>query len=137
MRTLRSRRLLVALLSLPVVIGLLVADGRSTAQEKKEDQAAEKKERTKPRGRLPAYFSAVVSEEQREQIYGVQQKYAKQIDELERQLDELVAQRDKEVEGVLTPEQLEKVIAKREEAAAKRRQPQDKTSDNPKKGDSE
>ena len=78
------------------------------------------KERAKPRGRLPAYFAAVVSPEQRAAVYSIQAKYSKQIEDLERQIDELTAARDQEVDGVLTPEQLEKVNAKRAEAEAKR-----------------
>lgn len=87
----------------------------------KPDSALEaKKARARPRGRLPAYFSTVVSSEQREKVYSIQSRYLKQIDQLRRQIDELSKARDTEVDGVLTPEQLKRVNAKRAEAKIRR-----------------
>lgn len=95
---------------------LLTIGGSVGAQD-----TTEKKERAKPRGRLPNYFAAVVDGTQRETIYSIQAKYAKQVEDLQRQLEELKTTRDQEVDAVLTPEQLEAVNAKRAEAAAKRK----------------
>lgn len=121
MKRVPLKKALFGLSVVPVVLALLVADGRVSADDKAEGKAeVKKKERAKPRGRLPNYFAAVVSQSQREQVYAIQARYAKQIDDLQRQIDELEATRDKEVDGVLTPEQLEKVNAKRAEAKAKR-----------------
>lgn len=115
------RKALFGLSVVPVVLALLVADGRVSADDKAEGKKeVKKKERAKPRGRLPNYFATVVSQSQREQVYAIQARYAKQIDDLQRQIEELETARDKEVDGVLTAEQLEKVNAKRQEAKAKR-----------------
>ncbi len=110
--------LLAALLA-----SLLAFGGSVTAQEKKEDAAkpaAEKNEDAKPRGRLPAYFAAVVNQEQREKIYGIQESYRAKIETLQKQLTTLIAERDKAIDTVLTPEQLKEVSKKREEAQKKR-----------------
>ncbi len=63
------------------------------------------KTRKKPRGRLPAYFGKVVTQKQREEIYQLQAKYSEQIDKLQKELAQLTAKRDSDVQGVLTPEQ--------------------------------
>lgn len=121
MKRVPLKKALFGLSVVPVVLALSVFDGRVSADDKAEGKAeVKKKERAKPRGRLPAYFAAVVSQEQREKVYAIQAKYRKQLEDLQRQIDELEAAQDKEVDGVLTPEQLEKVNAKREEAKAKR-----------------
>lgn len=85
-----------------------------------QDAAETAKPEAKRRGRLPAYFAAVVNEKQREQIYDLQAKYAEQMEALQKQLDALASQRDTEIDGVLTPEQLAEVNKKREEAKAAR-----------------
>lgn len=115
------KKVLMGLAVVPLALALLVSNGQVNGDDKAESkQEVKKKERAKPRGRLPAYFATVVSQEQREKVYSIQGKYSKQIEDLQRQMDELTATRDKEVDGVLTPEQLEKVNAKRDEAKAKR-----------------
>lgn len=83
-----------------------------TGQEPKE---------TKLRGRLPAHYGDIVSEVQRVQIYAVQEKYAKQIDELKDKLTLLEAQRDREVENVLSPEQKTRLKKVEDQAAAQRK----------------
>jgi hypothetical protein len=83
---------------------------------------------TKFRGRLPAHYGDIVSEAQRVQIYAVQEKYARQIDELKDKLTLLEAQRDREIENVLSAEQkarLKKVVdqaaaLKKKKAAAQK-----------------
>jgi hypothetical protein len=82
-------------------------------------------EATKPkkrqfRGRLPAYYNRVVDPKQREKIYAIQREYAPKIDALKAQLAELTAERDENVEAVLTPEQLSAVEKLRAEAKVKR-----------------
>jgi len=66
-------------------------------------------------------FSAVVDAKQREAIYALQAKYQADIKKLEQQLAELKGQLAKEVDAVLTPEQLTAVKKKREEAASKKK----------------
>lgn len=70
--------------------------------------------------RLPNFYARVVSDDQRQEIYGIQDKHAPTIDELQKQLDEATAARDKEIEGVLTPEQLARVKEYEKEAEARR-----------------
>lgn len=109
------------LLLLPLV--LTVGLTTSHAQEKKSSgnvPAKAKKERAKPRGRLPAYFSRVVSAIQREKIYKVQASFRGQIEKLNAQLRELEMQRDKAVEDVLTDDQKAKVAEYQAEAKRRR-----------------
>lgn len=120
MKRMPLKQVFLGLCVVPVALALLVSDGRVSADDPAEGKAEVKKERAKPRGRLPNYFAAVVSGQQREQVYAIQARYNKQIEDLQRQMDELKEVRDREVDGVLTAEQLEKVNAKREEAKAKR-----------------
>ena len=82
-----------------------------------KDAATEEKEF---RGRLPAYYSGVVDEDQREKIYAIQREYAPKIDALKAQWAALMADRDKQVAAVLTPEQLKQVEKLKAEAKAKR-----------------
>jgi hypothetical protein len=78
------------------------------------------KDRSKPRGRLPLYFSRVVTPEQRDKIYSIQAGYDKQIEDLLAQLRQLEEQRDKEVFEVLTPDQQKQVTALLDEARKRR-----------------
>ena len=75
--------------------------------------------RKKPRGRLPAYFGKVVSAKQRDQIYSIQAKYNAQIEKLQAQLKTLIAQRDGDVEQVLSTEQRAEVQQLREQRKAR------------------
>ena len=79
----------------------------SDAQETKV--AAKEKTRKKPRGRLPNYYSQVVSETQRGEIYKLQADYSAKIEALQKQIDDLESMRDSEVRGVLTDEQQKRV----------------------------
>lgn len=110
---------------IPVVLGLLLSQGNIWGQDpgRQEEPAVKKeaKERTKPRGRLPAYYSEVVSPEQKEKIYDIQQKYFEQIQQLQEQMKELEQQREAEVTAVLTLEQKERVAQLM--AAKKKRKP--------------
>jgi hypothetical protein len=101
-----------------------------TGQEKKADSKA-KVTRKEPKGRLPAYFKDVVSAEQREKIYAIQQKYVEQIEALQTQLENLRKKQSDEIDAVLTKEQLDKVAAQRDAAAASKK----KKKDEPKKTD--
>lgn len=90
------------------------------APEAPAPKAADQKPARKFRGRLPNYYREVVTEEQREAIYAIQQEYADKIDAIRKQLDALIAERDAKVEGVLTPEQRKQVEKLREQAQAER-----------------
>jgi hypothetical protein len=96
---------------------LLTGTGPLTGQEAKEKKA---------RGRLPAYYTDIVTADQRQKIYDLQSKYAKQIDALNEQLDALQRQRDGEIESLLTADQKEKLKKARDDGAAKRKKTTDK-----------
>lgn len=95
--------------------------GPSLGQQATGGDAA-KKEATvkKAAGRLPTYFAAVVSQKQRESIYKLQADYEAQLEKLQAQLEALIADRDREVDAVLSAEQLAEVTKKRDEAKKKR-----------------
>jgi len=93
-------------------VGLLSVHSPLTGQDAKEK---------KTRGRLPAYYTDIVTAEQRQKIYDLQSKYAKQIEALNEQLDALQRQRDGEIESLLTADQKEKLKKARAEGAAKKK----------------
>jgi hypothetical protein len=121
MTSLRSSRLVawtfVAVLGLA---GVLQAES-AWAQEKKPSAAAEEKPAAKKAtGRLPAYYTGVVTPQQREAIYKIQAEYTTQLDELKAKVASLTKERDERVAALLTPEQKEKIEKAKEAATAKR-----------------
>lgn len=82
--------------------------------------ASAQAEEQKFRPRLPNYYAQVVTEEQRQKIYDIQRKYFSKIEALRRQLEALIAERDKEIEAVLTSEQKAKIEQLRKEGAERR-----------------
>lgn len=116
-----SRRLLSLVVAWGLMVVSLVALP-SVAQDAAQPapKKAEKKERAQPAGRLPAYYKDVVTAEQRDRIYALQAKYREQILALAEQMKKLTAERDAEIEGVLTAEQQAKVKSLRAEASKKR-----------------
>lgn len=91
------------------------ATGETPASTAPADPAPVKKSR----GRLPAYYGKVVTDKQREDIYSIQAKFNEQIAKLQEQLAELTAQRDAEVEKVLTDEQKAEVARLKNERKAR------------------
>jgi len=120
-RVIRGGALLAACLACALLMQFpSVGQDRQPASGEKAP-AAEKDGATKKfRGRLPNYFSAVVTPKQREEIYRLQGEYAAKIAELEAQLEMLLAERDKAVDDVLEPEQLATVNKQRDEAKKRR-----------------
>jgi hypothetical protein len=98
-----------------------------TGQEKKAEKPKAAKKEAK--GRLPAYYKNVVTDEQREKIYKIQDKYASQIEDLQSQLEGVRKKQSEEIEALLSKEQLEKVTSLKAESDAK------KKKDSPKKTD--
>lgn len=123
MKGLVARSLVGNVLGLVVAFGALIAAQTAWAQapasEKSGAAAPSEKKLT---GRLPPYYGEVVSKEQRAKIYEIQTKYNEQVMKLRVQIAALEKQLQAEVEGVLTPEQLEKVTQRMAEAKAKRSQ---------------
>jgi len=102
-----------------IVLVAFVACGIIWAQEAPKPTAKAAAE--KVTGRLPNNYAKLgISEAQRKSIYGIQAKYNDQIDALMKQIEDLRSKRDAEVEGVLTPEQKEKLKALQKDAAAKK-----------------
>jgi hypothetical protein len=89
--------------------------------KKASSKTAKGEKSTKSAARLPAYFSAVVTEEQRQKIHSIQNDYAGRIEPLRRQLDSLTKERDDKINATLTPEQKQKIEALK--AAAKKAKP--------------
>ena len=123
-------KVFVLLTVVAVLFGLLLTAGSPLAQENSADgakAAAQPRVRAQARGRLPNFYRQLVSPDQREKIYSIQKSYSSQIEDLEKQLADLVAKRNAEIESVLTPEQraklknLEADAAKQREEARKRR----------------
>lgn len=97
--------------------GSLLWAAEESASEKPKADASKKAE---TRRRLPPHFADVVTEEQREAIYKIQDEHAPQIEAQEAKLLELQKKLDDAVRGVLKPDQLKKVDESAA-AAAKRR----------------
>ena len=74
-----------------------------------------KKALSKRRGRLPARYAAVATEQQRDQILKIQDEYRPKIEALNAQLKALKKEQDDKITAVFTPEQKKQI----EEAAAK------------------
>lgn len=121
------RKVALCALLVPVLGLLVVSSPLSIGQDKAKK--AEKTEKTK--GRLPAYFADVVSEDQKAKIYAIQEKYADQIKELNAQLAAVAKKQNDEIDAVLTAEQKGKIDAARAEAVAKKK----KKSDDKKKAE--
>ena len=90
-----------------------------TGQERKAEKP--KVTRKEARGRLPAYYKAVVTEEQKAKIYAVQTKYAAQIEDLQSQLQTLRLKQNEEIEALLSKEQLDKITTLKAESDSKRK----------------
>lgn len=73
------------------------------------------------RGRLPPYYSSIVTDQQRQAIYQIQAKYDQQLTALKEQIEAVENKRDAEIEGVLTAEQKLLIKKASDEAAAKRK----------------
>ncbi|QDU41083.1 hypothetical protein Mal4_54480 [Maioricimonas rarisocia] len=85
-------------------------------------QASEETERRRP---LPTYYGKIgVTDEQREQLYGIQDEYHTQIDALQRQIKQLIRERDDRMEQLLTPGQKLRLQELREEARRRAQQRQ-------------
>lgn len=84
---------------------MLVLSAGLTAQEKKDDPKAVKKEEggTKFKGQLPANWKKLgLSDEQVQTVYKIQSKHNEEIDRLEAKIREIKTARDKELRTVLT-----------------------------------
>lgn len=107
---------------------------------KKASKGAKDGKTAKSPTKLPPYFGAVVTAEQRQTVYAIQKEYNEKIEPLRRQLESLTKQRDDKLNALLTPEQKQKIadlkatakkatIAKKD--AAKQAEAKPKNQDSP------
>ena len=119
------KKLLVAAVVVPVVGMLMIGVPLSIGQERSAAKKTETTQRAetpkKAKGRLPAYYADVVSEEQRDKIYAIQAKFEGKIKELQDQLAAIEKEQDAEIEKLLTAEQKAKIEAARKESADKKK----------------
>jgi len=118
------RRLLTAAAILPLTLVLIGSTGWTQGDQLAAADAPvakEKKQRAKPKGRLPNYYKDVVTEDQKKEIYAIQAKYRDQQKALAAQIKALKDKLNEEIEAVLTAEQKGKIAKIAEEAAAKRK----------------
>lgn len=112
--------LLLPALALAGTPGLRAADEKAEAKPAAKPAAAEvSKPPAERRGPLPFYYGKVVSPDQKEKIYDVQEKYAAEIAPLAAKIKELQAERDQAIDAVLSADQLAKIKELKAEAAAK------------------
>ncbi len=111
-----------------LAVALSVALPSIRAEEEgaaKVRSAAEKPAKSKARqakGRLPAFYGRVVTEEQRGEIYAIQTKYRPRIEDLTAELKRLRDEQREEVEAVLTSDQRERIATLRSKSKEGRRQ---------------
>ena len=110
---------------LALLLGAVCALVSVQAQEQPRQKPAEEQ---KTAGRLPPFYDVVVTPEQRQRIYAIQRKYQKQIEALQKQIEQLRRRRDQEIEAVLDEEQREivarlRALAQRQKAQRKQKTP--------------
>jgi len=108
-----GRYALVLLIAGVCTLGFAVE--KKSSRSKSTKSATVKKEAVG--GRLPRYFSSLVDEEQRWEIYEIQAKYRDQIEELEKELAELEMEQLEAMEKVLTTSQRKELAALRSAAS--------------------
>jgi hypothetical protein len=71
-------------------------------------------------GRLPAYYTQVVDDKQRQEIYAIQEQYHAKISALKAQLEAVTNERDDRIAAVLTAQQRKKIDSLRAAGKQKR-----------------
>lgn len=118
-----ARRLFASLTCTALIAGghLSYADDKPAAKpEAAAKEAVEKtagKKEEDRRGPIPALYGKLVAPDQKEKIYAIQEKYKAEMAPLVAKMKEIQAAQTKEIEAVLTPEQLAKLQAMRAEQA--------------------
>lgn len=91
---------------------LLSGVGAASAQEKgksKSDSSSKERE-SKVRGVLPQHYRQLgLSEEQRQNIYKIQNEYADKIDDLQKKIDDMKAERNSKYLKALTKAQRDRL----------------------------
>ena len=116
-----ERCLLVCALASFCVTAIGAEKKSSTKSTKSTASKAKTTDQEQLTGRLPRYFSSLVDEKQRDEIYEIQASYRDKIEELEKQLADLRSKEMAAIEKVLTTTQRKKLADLRsgEKPAAK------------------
>ena len=107
-----------------LAVGLLASGSLLWAAEESAKPKADASKKAETRRRLPPHYADVVTEEQREAIYKIQDEHAPEIEAQEAKLIAVRKKLDDAVREVLKPDQLKKIdeaAAAAAAAAAKRR----------------
>jgi hypothetical protein len=107
MRMVLSRTMLWTC-ALFIIIGLAGWDSLAIAAEGNTPTNVTMKSKVF-KGRLPAHYAKVVTEEQRQKIYAIQGEYRAKIDAARAQLNALLNEEKEKISAVLTEEQKKKV----------------------------
>ncbi|HET6426159.1 MAG TPA: hypothetical protein VFG20_20885 [Planctomycetaceae bacterium] len=116
------QRMILSLAGCLIAFGALTAWTQESGSKPSKPTAAKPaaEEEDKVSGRLPNNYGKLgLSDKQKKSIYETQGKYATEINELIRKVEELRGKRDAEVEGVLTAEQKVKLKELLAESAKK------------------
>ncbi len=97
-----------------------MTEGASKAPEKSEKASTRQSDSAKRAPRLPPYYAAVVTDEQRPKLAAVQTEFADQIKEKREELRKLVKKQDSALRKLLNPKQREQLDKLRSEALARR-----------------
>ena len=104
-----GRRFVLAF-GMVATIGLAALLADSFAQEAAPSESAPSDPAAKrvddDSGRLPPGYSAIVKKSQRTEIYAIQDRYQKQIEDVHKQIALLEQKRDEEIANILTDEQV-------------------------------
>ena len=103
-----------------LAVGLLASGSLLWAAEESAKPKADASKKAETRRRLPPHYADVVTEEQREAIYKIQDEHAPEIEAQEAKLIAVRKKLDDAMREVLKPDQLKKVD-EAAAAAAKRR----------------
>ncbi|QGJ70944.1 Hypothetical protein PBC10988_26470 [Planctomycetales bacterium 10988] len=108
----RTTKKLLTSVAMLGVLGMVILPGFTQEKETASPaMTAKDSKESSFRGRLPNYYSRVVSHKQRQEIYRLQHEYHQQLAPLYAKIAALKAERDKKIEAVLTPDQLTEVLS--------------------------
>ena len=98
----------------PVVAATPTATSASQATKELQKDVNQEIESTKPRvtRRLPRFYASIVNQQQRLEIYAIQESYRMEIEKLEQQLAELRSKEMQAIEKLLSPSQREQLMQK-------------------------
>lgn len=133
------RKMLASFTCAAVIAGAPLTFAADEAKPKAEagtvkKEGGEKKKEAERRGPIPELYGKVVAPDQKEKIYTIQDKYQAEMAPLVAKIKELQVARDKEIEAVLTPEQLtrlKELKAEQVKAAMAKREQMKKTEGKP------